>query len=385
MSVCISFRTKLKIESEQILDAFVKSGNKIIVTSAEFPNLKLGTMNEALRGIEINHEEDYGFEVRVCSFANRSDLDLFVDAVEILHRITNVVPLYEDDDDELLTDIREYLNDEWITEQIEGSFDIICVLIKTYGEPIIFDGLFLPICVGPQLINDFGINPLDPNIDCLYELQGFLTQVQWDLSDKEGTSTHIVIKNPEDENGRSYSVSMIIAENGKVRPFDYVSFADILCLMDNKDFKLIHMRDFCKIVGEMFWRFDDFQFKLGGPLGYDSFKRMMLLADYVTVDDLFFNPKYPGEGYEEKQNTFVLMWNPDISSVKLKEFSDAIPNLLTLNWNWSVYDYANAKKGDKFILIRSGSGNTGVVMSGLFDSNPYPGEDWSGRGRKVFM
>ena len=46
--------------------------------------------------------------------------------------------------------------------------------------------------------------------------------------------------------------------------------------------------------------------------------------------------------------------------------------------------YKEAKKNDRFVLIRCGEGKTGLVMSGIFDSNPYQAGDWSGKGRKVF-
>ena len=37
-----------------------------------------------------------------------------------------------------------------------------------------------------------------------------------------------------------------------------------------------------------------------------------------------------------------------------------------------------------FICMHCGEGKTGVVMSGVFDSNPYPSEDWSGKGRRTY-
>ena len=58
--------------------------------------------------------------------------------------------------------------------------------------------------------------------------------------------------------------------------------------------------------------------------------------------------------------------------------------MLTEHYNWSVYEYKEAKKNDRFVLIRCGEGKTGLVMSGIFDSNPYQAGDWSGKGRKVF-
>ena len=72
MSVCVNFRTKKQFEPKMLFEELVKRGKRIIITSDKFPCLKLGTHQEALRGIEINQEEN-GYEIRVCSFANRVD------------------------------------------------------------------------------------------------------------------------------------------------------------------------------------------------------------------------------------------------------------------------------------------------------------------------
>ena len=39
---------------------------------------------------------------------------------------------------------------------------------------------------------------------------------------------------------------------------------------------------------------------------------------------------------------------------------------------------------DRFFMVCVGGGNTGVVMSGLIMSDPYQGEDWSGKGHEVY-
>ena len=52
------------------------------------------------------------------------------------------------------------------------------------------------------------------------------------------------------------------------------------------------------------------------------------------------------------------------------------------------FDGAQAKAaykyGDKFYMIRTGEGKNGVVMRGTIIGTPYPDEDWSGKGRKVY-
>lgn len=76
MSVSINFKTDKQLKAEEIFKALSDHGEKIVVTSQEFPYLKFGTFQEALRSIEINQEGD-DYEVRVCNFANRADLHLF--------------------------------------------------------------------------------------------------------------------------------------------------------------------------------------------------------------------------------------------------------------------------------------------------------------------
>ena len=54
------------------------------------------------------------------------------------------------------------------------------------------------------------------------------------------------------------------------------------------------------------------------------------------------------------------------------------------DFNWSVWEHGKARNGDKFFMVKVGPGTNGIVMSGEFTSEPYQGEDWSGKGRQVF-
>ena len=76
-----------------------------------------------------------------------------------------------------------------------------------------------------------------------------------------------------------------------------------------------------------------------------------------------------------KQKTYILMWNPAFSSYKLDKFREELDDLIggwDVEFNWSVWDWKDAEEGDKFFLVRVGrDGNTGVVMSGEFSSNPW--------------
>lgn len=82
------------------------------------------------------------------------------------------------------------------------------------------------------------------------------------------------------------------------------------------------------------------------------------------------------------RNVFILEWNPEISNVKINNFYDGIDLVKDNYSNWSVWDWEKAKEGDMFFLIKCGQeGPTGIVQQGIFSSDPYSGEDWSGKGR----
>ena len=83
-------------------------------------------------------------------------------------------------------------------------------------------------------------------------------------------------------------------------------------------------------------------------------------------------------------NTFIMMWNPEISDWKMDGFESSLCHFDDAEVSWAIYDYKKAKIGDRFFMVRCGEGNTGIVMSGTISSKPYKGEDWSGKGRKVY-
>lgn len=385
MSVSVTFQTSKKIEADQIFKELADRGEKIAIISKEFPFLKIGIYLEALRGVEINQKEN-GYEIRVCSFANRSDLRLFIKIIDTMMGLTGGKALYQNDEEHEIVKPNIDLDEKWIKRQLEESLSINSILVKYFGKPIVMDGILFHFCFGPFLAKSFDLDLSNPSIDKMEELQDYLKDLQWCLNHKNDTSTHLSIINPEDPHGPSLSISLIYAEKGKIKDFDYVSYADVVCLMDkDKEFVNIRMEDFWKILPEKgFFFMDDYQYRKDKKLSYKTFLEMQNRAKLFEVDDLFYKPTFPGCGYDEKQKTYVLMWNPAISSYKMKDHINSIPNILTEHFNWSVYDYQNAKKDDRFVLVRCGEGKTGIVMSGIFDSNPYQGNDWSGRGRRVF-
>lgn len=87
----------------------------------------------------------------------------------------------------------------------------------------------------------------------------------------------------------------------------------------------------------------------------------------------------------ELPKTFIMRWNPEISNHKIADFEDSMECFFDHDfyYDWRIYDYKDAKVGDRFYMLKVGNGNTGIVMYGTIVSQPYKDKDWSGQGRDV--
>ena len=82
--------------------------------------------------------------------------------------------------------------------------------------------------------------------------------------------------------------------------------------------------------------------------------------------------------------TFVLMWNPEISSFTKEDFNALHATMTDAKkptLNWSIHEWENCHKGDRFVMVRCGRSGGGLVMAGRFASAPYAGDDWGKQGK----
>ena len=389
MSICVRIRTNSRPDPQDVLKAMAETGEQLVVTSQEYPCAKFGIHNKALRGVELN-EEDNGVEVRVCTFASAEDYRLFAKTIKTVMVLTGGKAYYEDDDEDEITDPLERFNADWIESERMSGLNVHRIFSLRYGHVITIYGLFTEICIGPRLLKGFDIAlDAEDSIEDVDRLQNYLISLQWYLAGKTDTSTHMVMPDPNNPDSPGKTISMISISKGKVTDFDYISNADILGIMDldHKDVPpvLIPFDKITKIIpAEGFRILDEYQFERTEKLTPRKVREIMENARIFQPDDLLYKPVNPGEGYDESQNTVILMWNPAISSVTLEDHNQTIPDMFTEEYNWSVWEHEKAKCGDRFFLVRCGDGNTGIVMSGVFDSQPYESGDWSGKGRRTF-
>ncbi len=69
--------------------------------------------------------------------------------------------------------------------------------------------------------------------------------------------------------------------------------------------------------------------------------------------------------------TYILFWNPSISSCTMEEYQVKLMEIEYDSFNWSVYEHEGASCGDRCFMVRCGEGNTGICMSGYFATDPF--------------
>ena len=86
----------------------------------------------------------------------------------------------------------------------------------------------------------------------------------------------------------------------------------------------------------------------------------------------------------KEPRTYLMRWNPAISSFKEKDFEECMKNRVhgMFRLNWSIYEWQEARRGDCFYMMRTGDDKAGIVFSGQFLSDPYPADDWAGSNKR---
>lgn len=385
MSVCVTIRTKKELVPDDIFNCLVERGEMIVITSDKFPSAKFGTYLKAIRGIEVNKESN-GYEVRVCAHSSVADYELFAVTTQVIMDLTGGKAYFEDDDESEITKVAETLDDKWIEEQRKSSLNITRTLTKFSGAQIEMFGMFTTFCLGAQMYQRLGI-PLagEYQKEWMDTLQKYLCTSQWRFSDCKDTSSSLVFRS-KSSNETDLTLSIISIEKNAVKPFDYISAASLLGIVDfdtkEPELVVIPFEETWKILPKGIFRpIDELQFERIGELSADMVREMMARARHLQTDDPYYRPTYPGKGFDEVQNTIILTWNPEISNVSIEEHKRRIPNMLTTYFFWEVKEYNQAKCGDRFFLVKQGAGPKGIVMSGILTSKPYETEE--NRGKSI--
>ena len=164
-----------------------------------------------------------------------------------------------------------------------------------------------------------------------------------------------------------------------------------------------------KNYGCYFYNGGEFPYVISPSLGFiiicgDEGVCLSRIVDIETEPDTRFN--YQGAGkpivedpngdscvwkmifeivpYPKEPKTYLMRWNPSISSFTEKDFEECMENSVhgMFCMDWSIYEWQEARRAHFFYMLRTGDDKAGIVFRGQFLSDPYPDDDWDGSTKR---
>ena len=311
------------------------------------------TVNVSSQGVNIKHMIGGNIIVELPWLASQMDVRLcyaYLNAVKKVHRGARIM----DEEDKGVKLTEADAKEEW-QQRWQNMDEII-----NKGEKLDVAGA----------VRDFHLNPAkyigrDEATNRIGEAFDDFVAIQWanldainvreekrHITEEEELSSIRVVDNQEDV---------------------FIGACQFVGMMKGNTCKMVKFEDFCHLMEnqEGFRLLDDAQALLN------------------KMDDEQWNELFDRAGGIVRENfrkTFIMRWNTDISNYTLSEFENAMEDFFDegFYYDWSIWDYQKAHIGDHFYMIRTGEGANGVVMRGTIIGTPYPDEDWSGKGRKVY-
>ena len=322
-------------------------------TGEERESYTIMTEKVSTQGINIKHMIGGNIIVELPWLASQMDVKLcyaYLNAIKKVHRGCRIV----DEEDKGVKLTEADAKEQWHL-RCKNLDDII-----NRGEKLVISGAN----------RDFHLNPAryigrDEAKNKIEEAFEDFINVQWTnleainireekrhITEEEELSTIRVVDNTDDV---------------------FIGVCQYVGMMKGNTCKMVKFEDFCSLMEEQ----DKFRL-------LDEAQALLDKMDDEQWNDLF--DRAEGIIRENFRKTFIMRWNTDISNYKLSEFEDAMEDFFDegFYYDWSIWDYQKAHIGDHFYMIRTGEGKNGVVMRGTIIGTPYPDEDWSGKGRKVY-
>lgn len=322
-------------------------------TGEERESYTIMTEKVSTQGINIKHMIGGNIIVELPWLASQMDVKLcyaYLNAIKKVHRGCRIV----DEEDKGVKLTEADAKEQWHL-RCKNLDDII-----NRGEKLVISGAN----------RDFHLNPAryigrDEAKNKIEEAFEDFINVQWTnleainireekrhITEEEELSTIRVVDNTDDV---------------------FIGVCQYVGMMKGNTCKMVKFEDFCHLMEEK----DEFRL-------LDEAQALLDTMDNEQWNELFDSAE--GVVRENFRKTFVMRWNTDISNYKLSEFEDAMEDFFDegFYYDWSIWDYQKAHIGDHFYMIRTGEGKNGVVMRGTIIGTPYPDEDWSGKGRKVY-
>ena len=169
--------------------------------------------------------------------------------------------------------------------------------------------------------------------------------------------------------------------NGGSFPYIIKKTLQFIVLADGDDSCLTRIVKTETVVGTRFRFQDNGQSSIEDPNGDSCIWKILFELQPISEEDILEAQK--NEEPYSRPKTYLMRWNPSISSFKLETYREATTQCPDgFGLNWSIYEWENAKEGDIYYMMRVGDDKAGIFFRGEFRSAPYSGEDWAGKGRQ---
>ena len=295
------------------------------------------------------------FTINLPYLASRTDVALAFTLMREAKKLRPELVIY-DGDDKTFADLSE----ENEVDTYYYRLDNMANIIEKQDDHIGVNGLVHEFHIFPEYIK--AQMPDASPQEWTYKAFEDFIDIQWNYGDYENFS-RATVGSP---NGEEF-VARILGNNK-----GFACVCQKVILYNEKETKIVPIDDFFTATknNKYIKRLDYAQFVIDK------------MPDDVWTD---FYDSFDVEPLRSPK-TYLLRWNPTISSFKLDDYRDVLskyPGGFS-GLNWSVYEWEKAHKGDHYYMLRTGDDKAGIVFRGVFTSDPYPGEDWAGNGKQRY-
>ena len=347
-----SFDINKMIEgAAKVLDAAIMCGEHD-PDEEEIQRTTMYIKGGSTQGIETILLKSGLFTINLPYLASRTDVALAFTLMREAKKLRPDLVIY-DGDEETFADLSE--DNE--VETYYYRLDNMSKIIEFQDDHIGVNGLMHEFHIFPEYIKA-QMPDVEPQ-EWTYKAYEDFVDIQWNYGDYESFSrAQITAPDGEEFTGR------ILANNK-----GFAGVCQKVILFDGKENKIIPIDDFFEATkdNKYIQRLDYAQFVID-EMPEDEWKAFF---DSFEVEPIR-SPK-----------TYLLRWNPGISSFKLETYRKATTECPDgFGFDWSIFEWEEAHEGDRYYMLRTGDDKSGIVWHGVFTSEPYEDKDWAGQGKQ---
>ena len=350
-----SFDINKMIENAaKVLDAAIMCA-EIDPDDEEIQRTTMYIKGGSTQGIETILLKTGLFTINLPYLASRTDVALAFTLMREARKLRSELVIY-DGDDKTFADLSE----ENELDTYYYRLDNMANIIEKQDAHIGVNGLVHEFHIFPEYIK--AQMPDASPQEWTYKAFEDFIDIQWNYGDYENFS-RATVGSPDGEE----FVARILGNNK-----GFACVCQKVILYSEKETKIVPIDDFFAATKD------------------NKFIKRLDYAQFVIdkMPDKVWQDFYDSFDVEpiRSPKTYLLRWNPTISSFNLDDYRDVLskhPGGFS-GMNWSVYEWEKAHKGDHYYMLRTGDDKAGIVFRGVFTSDPYPGEDWAGNGKKRY-